>query len=400
MSLGEQQEKTRAVGGLLLLFGILLIGANLRAPLTAVGSLVPIIRDSLGVSNTLIGTITTLPLLAFALVSPFAPKIANRIGMERTIFISMIILMVGILVRSITGVGTLFIGTALIGIAIAFGNVLIPGLVKLSFPFRIGAVTGLYAVFMNTFGAIASGVSVPLSTATRYGWQGALMTWAILTVIAMIVWFPQVKNPAELPKYDVDDEKIQTNMWSSLTGWQVTIFMGLQSLMFYTILTWLPEILQVNGYTANEAGWMLSLMQFALIPVTFIMPIVATKMKDQKLLSALTGILFILGTLGLINGQPFVVIVAVILLGIACGSAFSLAMIFFTLRTKDAYEASELSGMAQSVGYLLAGFGPLLFGALHDVFNNWTAPLVLLLACAGIILIFGVLAGRNVVINK
>lgn len=399
MSLDNQQDKNIQRGGLLLLFGILLIGANLRAPLTSVGSLVPIIRDSLGVSHTLIGTITTLPLLAFALVSPFAPKIANKFGMERTIFISMVILAGGIVLRSVTGVSTLFIGTAFIGIAIAFGNVLIPGLVKLSFPFRIGAVTGLYAVFMNSFAAIASGVSVPLSNATSYGWQGALATWAILAVIAMIVWFPQVRRPAELPEYDVDDGSKKTNMWTSFTAWQVTVFMGLQSLMFYTILTWLPEILQVNGYTATEAGWMLSLMQFALIPVTFIMPIVATKVKDQRLLSAMTGTFFIIGTLGLINGQQLVVVISVILLGIACGSAFSLSMIFFTLRTKDAYAASELSGMAQSIGYLLAAFGPMLFGGLHDIFDNWTAPLILLLVCAGIILTFGVLAGRNVVID-
>jgi len=399
MSLESEQAKNQKVGGLLLLFGILLIGSNLRAPLTSVGSLVPIIRDTLGVSHTLIGTITTLPLLAFALVSPFAPKIANKLGMERTIFISMIILVIGILLRSVTGVSTLFIGTAFIGIAISFGNVLIPGLVKMSFPFRIGAVTGLYAVFMNTFGALASGVSVPLSEATSYGWQGALAAWAILAVVAMFVWFPQVKRPADLPDYDVDTQHEKTNMWSSLTAWQVTVFMGLQSLMFYTVLTWLPEILQVNGYTASEAGWMLSLMQFALIPVTFIMPIIATKVKDQKWLSVMTGLFFFVGTLGLINGQQVIVIIAVILLGIACGSAFSLSMIFFTLRTKDAYAASELSGMAQSIGYLLAAFGPMLFGGLHDIFNNWTAPLFLLLICSGVILIAGVLAGRNIVID-
>src|SRR5690625_3909122 len=175
-------------GRTLLLIGILLIGSNLRAPLTSVGSLVPVIRDSLEVSNSTIGTITTLPLLAFALISPFAPKMAHKFGMERTIFMSMIILLVGIMLRSVSGISTLFIGTAFIGIAISFGNVLIPGLVKMNFPFRIGAVTGLYAVFMNIFGALDSGVSVSLAKLDFYGCEGALAFWGIDSIIALIFW--------------------------------------------------------------------------------------------------------------------------------------------------------------------------------------------------------------------
>lgn len=400
MKKAEERQKQQKTGEVLLLIGILLIASNLRAPLTAVGSLVPEIRDSLAVSNTIIGTITTLPLLAFALVSPISPKIANRFGMEKTIFVSMFLLMIGIILRSMTGVSTLLIGTALIGVAIAFGNVLLPGLIKLSFPFRIGLLTGLYGVCMNIFAAIASGVSVPLSNMESMGWQGALIIWAALAAIAILFWFPQVKQPANLPKYDVDDENNRNpNLWRSFTAWQVTIFMGLQSLMFYTMLTWLPEILLMHGYSSNEAGWMLSLMQFALIPMTFMMPIIAGKVKNQVVLGACVGIGFIMGILGLLHGHSITVILAVILWGSSCGSAFSLSMMFFTLRTKDAYAASELSGMAQSFGYLLAALGPVLFGGLFDLFHTWTAPLLTLFAIAIIILIAGMLAGRDFVIK-
>src|SRR5699024_6121858 len=142
---------------------------------------VPIIRDSLGVSNSVIGTITTVPVIGFANVSPFAPKLAQRTGLERTTIDSMIIILIGTVVPYATGVGTLFIGTALIGIAISFGNVLIPGMVKMSFPLRVGAITGLYAVIMNVFGALASGVSVPLANIESFGWQGALAVWGIVT---------------------------------------------------------------------------------------------------------------------------------------------------------------------------------------------------------------------------
>ncbi|HLR72849.1 MAG TPA: MFS transporter [Pseudogracilibacillus sp.] len=397
MSLREQHQQQPIRGGLFLLIGILLISANLRAPLTSVGSLVPIIRDSLGVSNSVIGTITTVPLLAFAIVSPFAPKLAHRFGLERTIFVSMIILLIGTVLRYVTGVGTLFIGTALIGIAISFGNVLIPGMVKMSFPLRVGAITGLYAVIMNVFGALASGVSVPLANIESFGWQGALAVWGIVTVIALFIWAPQLKNPTKMPVAEDDQKK--TNMWASFTAWQVTLFMGLQSLMYYTVLTWLPDILQASGYSESVAGWLLSLQLFALIPMTFIIPIIAGKMDNQKLLGALTGIVFTLGILGLMSSNFYIILISVILLGIACGTGFSLSMMFFTLRTKNVTEASDLSGMAQSFGYLLAALGPVLIGLLQDLFHSWTMPLILLLICGAIILIVGFLAGRKVVIE-
>lgn len=383
----------------ILLIGIVLIGANLRAPLTSVGSLIPVIRDDLGVSNALVGTITTIPLLAFAFISPFVPKIANRFGMERTIFVSMLILLVGIILRSTTGVVTLFSGTMLIGIGIAFGNVLIPGLIKMSFPLKIGLITGFYAVSMNLFGALASGLSIPISSIGNVGWQGALGAWFFLVLIAIVIWLPQLKVKADLPKFDTTKTVKKTNMWKSKTAWQVTVFMGLQSLMFYTILTWLPELLQLNGYSLGKAGWMLSIMQFAVIPMTFIVPLLAGKLPNQKIISIFVGSLFILGVLGLIQGHATIIVIAVIFIGIACGSAFSLSMMFFTLRTKDGYEASELSGMAQSIGYLLAATGPILFGGLSDLTNSWSIPLFMLLLVSFVILIAGILAARDVIID-
>lgn len=399
MQLGVKNQERSERDLFILLIGIVLIGANLRAPLTSVGALIPFIRDDLGVSNALVGTVTTLPLLAFALVSPFVPKIANRFGMEKTIFVSMVILIAGIILRSITGVATLFSGTMLIGVAIAFGNVLLPGLIKMSFPLKIGLITAFYAVSMNLFGAFASGLSVPISNIGNLGWQGALGAWVLLAVIALIVWSLQLKNQVDLPKFDTNQTTKKTNMWKSKTAWQVTVFMGLQSLMFYTVLTWLPEILQLNGYSSSGAGWMLSIMQFALIPMTFVVPILAGKLANQKKLSIIVGSLFILGVLGLIQGHAVVIIIAVMFLGIASGSAFSLSMMFFTLRTKDGYEASELSGMAQSIGYLLAATGPMLFGGLFDLTGSWSIPLFMLLIVASIILIVGTLAGRDIVID-
>src|SRR5699024_10105160 len=176
----------------LLLIGVILVSTNLRVPLTAVGSLITFIRNDLWMSYAPVRRLTTLLLLASALVSPFAPKIANRIGMEWTILLSIIVLLLGTMIRAVTGISYLFLGTLLIGVAIAIGNVLIPAIIKINFPLKIGLMTGIYAIFMNVFGALGSGLSVPLSNVSLLGWKGALFVWGILAIIALILWFPQL----------------------------------------------------------------------------------------------------------------------------------------------------------------------------------------------------------------
>lgn len=397
-SLENTQERNKTW---LLFIGIILIGANLRAPLTSVGSLISYIRDDLGISNGLAGTITTLPLLAFALLSPFAPKIANRIGMEWTIFISLILLICGIIVRSLFGSVALFVGTMIIGIAIAFGNVLLPGFIKMNFPLKIGIMTGVYAVFMNLFGALASGLSVPISSVGNIGWKGSLIFWGIISFIALLVWIPQLGKQKQRESLQAAESpsKKGNSIWKSPLAWNITLFMGLQSLIFYTLITWLPEILQANGYSASAAGWMLFLMQFAIIPITFIIPVIAEKMTNQKALSIITAILFAAGIAGLLlTSSNFFLVISVILIGIAGGSAFSLSMMFFSLRTSDGKQAAEMSGMAQSFGYLLAAIGPTLFGMLHDITNSWQVPLIMLIVASIIILITGIQSGENKVI--
>lgn len=396
-TLDNNQENKVASWGLLI--GIILIGSNLRAPLTSVGSLISFIRDDLGISNAMAGTITTLPLLAFALLSPFAPKIANRIGMEWTIFFSLLLLTIGIVIRSYFGVTFLFVGTVLIGLAIAIGNVLLPGFIKMNFPLKVGIMTGIYGVFMNLFAAFASGLSVPISSISGIGWKGALAFWGILTIVALLFWIPQLRKKPDSSKAVDTSSKGNNSIWRSPLAWSITIFMGLQSLIFYTLVTWLPEILQSHGYSTSAAGWMLSLMQFALIPVTFIVPVIAEKMRNQRLLSGITGALFFIGVVGLILGNSFLLPVSVILIGIGAGSAFSLSMMFFSLRTTSGQQASEMSGMAQSFGYLLAAVGPVLFGALHDITGGWVPPLVILIVVSVIIFICGMQAGKDSVIT-
>src|SRR5690625_1843355 len=397
-TLENTQEKK--VMNWMLFIGIILVGANLRAPLTSVGSLIPLIRDDLGISHAVAGTITTLPLLAFAFLSPFAPKIAKRIGMERTIFLSLLVLLSGVILRSLFGTSFLFVGTVLIGLAIAIGNVLMPGFIKINFPFKVGLVMGCYSVAMNIFGALGSGLSVPISSIQRIGWKGSLAISAILVCIALLFWLPQLNKQKE--QINIGDTPAHKggSIWRSRLAWYITLFMGLQSLMFYTLITWLPDILQLHGYSASAAGWMLFLMQFALIPITFIVPVVAERMRNQQLLGGITAMFFMVGIAGILIGNQTLMPIAVIMIGMASGSAFSLCMMFFSLRTSDGQQAAEMSGMAQSFGYLLAAIGPTLFGALHDISGGWNLPLMMLIVLAGVIFVVAIAAGRDRVIGE
>ncbi|WP_080873482.1 CynX/NimT family MFS transporter [Oceanobacillus timonensis] len=389
-----------AVG--LMIAGIIFVATNLRAPLTSVGPLVSMIKDNLHISNTLAGIITTLPLLAFALFSPIVPKLGRKFGVEMVIFISLIFLTIGIVLRSWSGMATLYIGTALLGLAISVSNVLLPSLIKQEFPKQIGLMTGVYSISMNLIGAMASGLSIPLAVHFGAGWQGGLGIWGILSFVSILFWLPQIINrhkQAAVVSDGSTGKQDNVNLWGSLLAWQVTLFMGLQSMIFYVLIAWLPEILMQYGIHSDESGWLLSVMQLALLPFTFIVPIIAGRMVNQRLLVTITAVLFFVGTLGLISGNASLVILWIILLGIGAGFAFSLSMLFFGLRTENAQQAAELSGMAQSIGYLLAAAGPTLFGYLHDATDSWTVPLLILLGASILLLISGLGAARNRVVG-
>lgn len=379
-----------------LLIGIIFIASTLRSPLTSVGPLISSIKDSLAISNVLAGFLTTIPLLAFALISPFAPKIARRFGMELTLFVSLILLTAGIIIRSLGTTPNLLIGTFLIGLAIAFGNVLLPGLIKLNFPLHIGLITGIYSVSMNLSASIAVGVSVPLAHETQFGWEGALGIWALLTFIALLVWLPQLKNKRLPSSVNMTAEKANSpSLWRSPLAWSVTFFMGFQSLIFYTTSAWMPEVLNTQGISPDSAGWMVSLLQFSQLPMTFIVPILAGKVKDQRWIVAGVAILYLLGYGGIMVGGTSLVPLWMIMIGVAGGAAFGLSMMFFSLRTRTPHEAADLSGMAQSFGYALAAIGPVLFGLLHDFTSSWTVPMLIIIGGILIVFLSGMKAGKN-----
>nr|WP_200760981.1 MFS transporter [Effusibacillus dendaii] len=376
----------------LLIVGIVLVASNLRASLTTVGPLIGAIVSDTGLSNALAGLLTTLPLIAFAVLSLLAPKIARLFGMEYTLLASLIVLTAGIILRSLPSVVALFIGTGVLGLAIAVGNVLLPSLVKREFPNCVGLMTGVYSMSMNIWGAIASGVSVPIAQGFSLGWRRTLMCWAIFSAVAVIVWFPQLRFRHQPSPYSGAKGR---ELWGSRLAWQVTLFMGLQSLGFYAAVAWIPEMLHDRGISISTAGWMLSLMQFVSLPVTFIIPVLAGRLSNQRGLVTIIALLYLVGYAGLLMGGTRWISLWIILIGIGQGASISLALTFISLRASNADQAAELSGMAQSIGYLLAAVGPVLFGFLHDLTHAWTISILLLMLASVFQLIVGLGAGRN-----
>ncbi|PLS15261.1 MFS transporter [Bacillus sp. M6-12] len=374
-----------------LILGIIFAGANLRAPITSVGPIIETIRQDTGISNTSAGLLTTLPLLAFAFFSILAPKIARRFGIEYTLFGALLLLATGILLRSVPFINTLFIGTALLGIAIAVCNVLLPGLIKREFPNKVGLMTGTYSVSLNLWAAIASGISITLTQGFGYGWRNALVFWVFLSILSILFWIPQLRvhhRPSNSPKQE-------NTLWHSGLAWKVAFFMGLQSSITYSIFAWFPTILHQQGMSQTAAGWLLSLAQFASLPATFIVPILAGRSSNQRSLVGFVVICLLLGCFGLLSGITLLAPLYAILLGFAIGAAFGLATMFFTLRTYNANQAAELSGMAQSVGYIIAAIFPTLFGFIHDITHSWTIPLLILIAVTILLFIVGMDAGKN-----
>lgn len=365
----HSSKKIRWTGmTLLLVVGIILIASTLRTPLTVVGPIISFIRDGLGISNVLAGFLTTIPLLAFAIVSPFAPALARKFGLELTLLLSTLLIAIGIILRSFGSTELLLFGTVLIGVAISFGNVLIPGLLKLKFPYHVGLLMACYTVSMNLSAGTGAGMSYPLANSSL-GWQGALAIPIVLVVITIVIWLPQLKF--NKPEPAVITTKARTPLWKSPVTWAVTGAMGLQSMLFYTTAAWIPEIYITQGLEADQAGWMFSIMQISQIPMALLVPILAGKMKSQRPLVFMFTAFYLIGFIGLVMEWTNLAVLWMLFLGLAGGASFGLAMMFFTLRTRTAYEAADLSGFAQSFGYLLAATGPILFGYLYDVFGGW-----------------------------
>ncbi|ATH61119.1 permease [Staphylococcus nepalensis] len=384
------------------ILAIVFIASTLRAPLTSVGPVVDEIKHVMEINNSVAGILTTIPLIIFAVVSPLVSRVTARLTMSRTILYSTILLIIGLYLR-VAGDFTLFIiGTLVLGIAIAFGNVVLPSYVKWYFPMQIGVATGIYSGTMNFTAGLGGGLSFPLSQ-SPLGFRLSLSFWIILAIIAIILWIPKARSGAKLEKQTIDEtqwkQHKKINIVKSKLAWMVALTMGFQSMVFYTVVAWVPSILVDRGLDPSTAGYLLMLNQFSQVPMTFTFPIIASKLKDQRILVVIITILFLVG-FGLFFTQSLVLlIIGIIIAGLAMGACFSLCMTFFSIRARTSDGSISLSGFGQSVGYLIAAVGPFLIGYLHDFTGSWVSGIIALLLMAVLFFIFGYPAAKNRVVE-
>ncbi|MDM4092511.1 CynX/NimT family MFS transporter [Klebsiella oxytoca] len=377
---------------LLLIAGILLIATTLRVAFTGAAPLLDAIRSEYGLTTAQTGLLTTLPLLAFGLVSPLAAGVARRFGIERSLLLAMILICLGIGLRSLPFVSLLFIGTAVIGCGIALGNVLLPGLIKRDFSQHVAKMTGAYSLTMGGAAALGSAMVVPLALA-GLGWRGALLTLMVFPLLALFLWLPQSRRQATAPLTG-SGAIHNRGIWRSALAWQVTLFLGINSLVYYVIIGWLPAILQSIGYSEAQAGSLHGLLQLATAAPGLAIPLILHRLKDQRGIAVLVAMMCAVSALGLwfLPGQA---IMWTLIFGFGSGATMILGLTFIGLRASSAHQAAALSGMAQAVGYLLAACGPPVMGKIHDASGDWHIPLIAVALISVVMAVFGALAGRD-----
>jgi MFS transporter, CP family, cyanate transporter len=367
--------------------GVVVLAFNMR---TAIGEIPPVLPD-LGLSSTGQSILATVPVVCFGLAALGAPALRARLGEERGLLTVLAVLLAGVLVRAAWPSGGLFEGTVLVGCAIAVMNVLTPSLVRRRFPGHVGLMTGVYTTALVAGGSLSAATTVPLRDAAGGSLHLALGIWAIPIALALVVWLPQRRHRA-LPAPGGSREAIRA-LARSRVAWYVTLFMGMQSLLYYAPLSWLPAIHRDQGIDPTTAGFLLSTLNLISIPTTFLAPVLAHKMRDQRPAVAGCVALTAIGLTGILLAPSSTALVWVVILGLGQGAALSLALLMIVLRAADDHTAARLSSMAQGFGYLLAAAGPLVMGLLHAVTGSWDAALVWLIALCGVELLAGLAAG-------
>ncbi len=376
----------------LLIAGILLIATSLRVTFTGAAPLLDAIRTDYALTTAQTGLLTTLPLLAFALISPLAAGLARRIGMERSLMIALLLIIAGIALRSLPSAALLFGGTAVIGCGIALGNVLLPGLIKRDFPGQVAKLTGAYSLTMGAAAALGSALVVPVALSGA-GWHGALLMLMVFPLLALLLWLPQWR---QRPAGSLSGSRAlqSRGIWRSTLAWQVTLFLGINSLIYYVIIGWLPAILQSHGYSETEAGSLHGLLQLATAAPGIVVPLILLQLKDQRGVAGLSAMMCAVSSAGLWF-MPDLAVMWTLIFGFGSGATMILGLTFIGLRASSAHQAAALSGMAQSVGYLLAACGPPLMGKIHDANGDWRIPLLACGLVSVVMAICGILAGRD-----
>jgi CP family cyanate transporter-like MFS transporter len=382
--------------GLRLLLAILMVAANLRGAITCVGPLLDQIQSANGLTATAAGFLTSVPLFAFGIVSPYAATLARRIGIELAVLLSLLLVIVGLGVRYLSGPILLYVGTALIGIGIALSNVLLPGLLRRDFPQALATVTALFTMALVMAGGIGSGIAIPL--ANLGGWRMSMASWIVPAVIGLLVWMPRLREKSRTAAQVEPPRKIA--VWNSGTAWHVSLFMATQSTAFYVIIAWLPRMLNdLEGISAAESGWILFVYQIFVLVSVMATPVFIHRLHDQRWIAVVCSTL-IMAAFGGILLDTHHAMFWMIVMGLGAGGSLVLSMTLFGLRVSTAAQSVALSGMAQSIGYTMSALLPILVGYIYDHTQKWSLPLMIMLVISLAQMASGYLAGRRLTIGE
>ena len=330
-------------------------------------------RAELGLSAAAAGLLTTGPLLCLGLLAQLGPRIARRYPVERVLATACLITAAGLALRGAGGTAALYGGTLLAGAAIALLQVVTPAWVRARAPQRAGLLTGAFSTSLVAGATIATFTAIPFEEAFG-GWEPALAFWALPALLAVAVWIPlaiRAREPLESP----DREPL----WNDRMAWSIALFMGLQSMAFFSTITWLPELLEADGFSESTAGAFSGITQLLQIVPAFAIPVLAARAQTQThLLGVIVGTALI-GLTGLLVA-PDAALPWMVFLGIGQGGALGLGLILPVLRGRDPGQVAGMTAMAMGVGYLIACGGPALVGAVRDATGDWTAPVIVLIA--------------------
>ena len=381
----------------LLVVGVVALGFNLRGAITSLPPVFPELESSLRLSTATVSVLAATPVLCFAAVSGFAAALARRFGEERVLLAAIVALVAGLVMRGAAPGAALFPGTIVCGAAIAVMNVLLSSLIKRRWPERAGFLIGLYITALSV-GAIAGSLaSVPLWQATGGSLAITLGWLAAPAALGALLWLPQrraVQPGPPVREADPAASRPRLALYRHALAWQVTVFMGMQSLLYYAALSWLPTILRSRGESAGGAGDLLAVMGVGNLAVSLVVPVLAQRMRAQHALVVPTVLAVGAGLAGLVYAPLGSAVAWALILGAGQNAALALAIFFTTARAPSPATAASLSAFAQAAGYLMASAGPLEVGLLHAATGTWTAPVAVLFALTGVLLAAGLLAAR------
>ena len=366
---------------------IVLLALNLRTLVAGLPPLLEDIRADLGLSGLAGGLLTTLPVLGFGAFAPLAPRLSRRISVERLLVACALLTAVAAAVRGAGGVAPLYLGCALAGFAVAIAQALLPVFIRTRHPEATGLLTGAYSMSLTLGAALAAALAVPLEEWLG-SWEASLAAWSVPALVAAVVWAPMAARAGTIVRGEPPP-----GLWGSRLAWNVSLYMGVQSMAFYAGLSWIPTVLEDNGHSAGSAGALQALGAIVQLAPAFAVPVMAARRRNQAGLLWWIVLLQLCGVLGLLVAVDLAAL-WIVVLGIGQGGALGLGLILPVLRGGGAASVAALTAMSLCVGYIVAAAGPWLLGAVHDAFGGWTVALIVFAAICVLELAPGLPASR------